>query len=279
MSENLETKKLLKPDPGGVGVFDEKEVVMVRGDDADTVSDKVVREYPVTIYLNGGELVTLLCTPEKLDYLALGFMRSEGFIEGKADVKDIRADYEKGLVYMETREKKELAGKLYGRRTVTSGCGKGTTFFSAWDSLRSKPVTGDFKITCTQVLDLMRQMQERARVFRETGGVHSAALCDREKVLFFCEDIGRHNAIDKIVGESIWNESDLKDRILVSSGRLSSEMMLKAAKLEVPIVVSRSAPTTLGLEIAEKMSITVIGFVRGQRLNIYTSPERIILKG
>ncbi len=258
-------------------MFDEVEVVMVRGGDGDSVMDKVVREVPVTVYYNGSELVTLLCTPDKLDFLVLGFLRSEGFLEGKGDVKDLRVDDEKGLVYVETHGKKDLAEKLYGRRTVTTGCGKGTTFFSAWDSLRSKPVTGDFQISSSQISSLMQQMQDKAAVFKETGGVHSAALCNREKVLYFAEDVGRHNALDKIVGECMWSEVGLKDKVFVSSGRLSSEMMLKAAKLEVPVVVSRSAPTTLGMEIAQKMSITMVGFARGRRLNIYTNPERIMI--
>lgn len=271
LSENLESERKVKPDP----MYLKKKVFVVRDNKVQNVSDKVVLESPVTVYYNGGELVTLLCTPHKLDFLALGFLRSEGFVESKGDVKDLSVDDEKGLVFVETHEKKDLAEKLYGRRTVTTGCGKGTTFFSAWDSLRSRPVTGHFSVTSSQVLSLMRQLQEKALIFKETGGVHSAALCDREEVLFFSEDVGRHNALDKIVGESIWNEADLKDKILVSSGRLSSEMMLKAAKLEVPVVVSRSAPTALGVEIAEKMSITVIGFARGRRLNIYTVPERV----
>ena len=255
--------------------FDSKEVVFYRDGEFRVGDDKVVFESPVTIFFNGTELVTLLCTPLKLDYLVLGFLRSEGFIDSKVDVKDIQVDAPKGLVAVESREKKDLAEKLYGRRTVTTGCGKGTTFFTAWDSLRSRPVKSDFQVSAPRILTLMEQMQKKAEIFKETGGLHSAALCSSEELLFFSEDVGRHNALDKIVGESLWHELELKDKILISSGRISSEMMLKAAKLEVPIVVSRSAPTELGINIAEKMNITLIGFARGRRLNIYNRPDRV----
>ena len=260
---------------GSTKPFETKEVVFYRDGDFKGGDDKVVFESPVTIYFNGTELVTLLCTPLKLDYLVLGFLRSEGFIESKSDVTDIQVDPKKGAVAVESREKKELAEKLYGRRTVTTGCGKGTTFFTAWDSLRSRPVKSDFEVGALRILSLMGQMQKKAEIFKETGGLHSAALCSSEELLFFSEDVGRHNALDKIVGETLWHELELKDKILISSGRISSEMMLKAAKLEVPIVVSRSAPTELGINIAQKMEITLVGFARGRRLNIYNRPDRV----
>ncbi len=256
-----------------------REVVRVKEGVARKVNDKIVREEPVTIFLNDEELVTLMCTPEELKYLALGFLCSEGFLEEKADLEDLRVDGEKGLIHVETRNKTpDLAKDLYGRRTITTGCGKGTTFFTAWDSLRSKPVPDDgFRVEAAYLLTLIKSLQERAELFQETGGVHSTALCSLEGIIYFSEDVGRHNALDKIAGRCFWDERSLKDKILVSSGRISSEIMLKTAKLQVPVLVSRSAPTVLALELAAEMSVTLVGFARGRRMNIYTCPQRIVL--
>ena len=119
-------------------------------------------------------------------------------------------------------------------------------------------------------------MQKKALLFKTTGGVHSAALADSEKLLYFHEDIGRHNAVDKIIGECLLNSTTTDDKGLFTSGRLSSEILLKAAKLKIQLIVSRAAPTSLSIELAETLNITLIGFVRGRRMNIYSHPWRII---
>ena len=232
-------------------------------------------EAPVTIYLNGKELVTLLCTPEKIDRLALGFLRSEGLLATIDDLSSIRVREEEGLVEVELKNRSDVAEKLYGKRTVTSGCGKGTVFFNVLDSLRSKPLTGKMQVSAGTIHSLMNDLQQKADLFRTTGGVHSAALADSEKIIFFYEDIGRHNAIDKIIGECLLGSVSTDDKIIVSSGRLSSEVLLKAAKLKIQLLVSRAAPTSLSIELAETLNITLVGFVRGQRMNIYSHAWRV----
>lgn len=240
------------------------------------IDDRVVIEAPVTIYLNGEELVTLLCTPEKIDRLALGFIRSEGLLATFDDLSSIRVREEEGLVEVELKNRSDLAEKLYGKRTVTSGCGKGTIFFNVLDSLRSKPLTGKMQLTADTIHSLMNDLQQKADLFRMTGGVHSAALADSEKVIFFYEDIGRHNAIDKIIGECLLGSVSTDDKIIVTSGRLSSEVLLKAAKLKIQLLISRAAPTSLSIELAETLNITLVGFVRGKRMNIYSHNWRVI---
>ncbi len=239
------------------------------------LEDLVAVEAPVTIYLNGSELVTLLCTPEKIDRLALGFLRSEGLLASLDDLEAIRVKEKEGLVEIDLKNKTGLAEKLYGKRTVTSGCGKGTVFFNVLDSLRSSPLEGKMEIEAGRILGLMESLQEKAELFKKTGGVHSAALADRERILYFFEDIGRHNAIDKLIGECLLDGIATDEKIIVSSGRLSSEILLKAAKLKIQLLVSRAAPTSLCIELAESLNITLAGFVRGQRLNIYCHPWRI----
>jgi FdhD protein len=130
------------------------------------IDDRVVIEAPVTIYLNGKELVTLLCTPEKIDRLALGFLRSEGLLATKDDLSSIRVREEEGLVEVELKNRSDLAEKLYGKRTVTSGCGKGTVFFNVLDSLRSKPLTGKMQVSADTIHSLMNDLQQKADLFK-----------------------------------------------------------------------------------------------------------------
>jgi FdhD protein len=255
--------------------YEDKNIIRLRGAEMEVTGDRVVIETPVTIYLNGKELVTLLCTPEKIDRLALGFLRSEGLLTTMDDLASIRTREEEGLVEVELKNRSDLAEKLYGKRTVTSGCGKGTVFFNVLDSMRSKPLTGKMQVSAATIHSLMNDLQQKADLFKTTGGVHSAALADSEKIVYFYEDIGRHNAIDKIIGECLIGSVSTDDKIIVSSGRLSSEILLKAAKLKIQMLVSRAAPTSLSIEIAETLNITLVGFVRGQRMNIYSHAWRV----
>lgn len=252
------------------------EIIRIRQEEHEKVEDLVTIEAPVTIYLNGAELVTLLCTPEKLEFLALGFLRSEGLLSEMADLESIRVREEEGLVEVDLKKGAGLAEKLYGKRTVTSGCGKGTIFFNALDSLRSNPLTGKLQVSAETVIGLMNSLQEKAELYKATGGVHSAALADQDQILYFCEDIGRHNAIDKIVGQCLREGISTEDKIIVSSGRLSSEILLKSAKLKIQLLISRAAPTSLCIDLAQNLNITLIGFARGKRLNIYTHSWRIL---
>ncbi len=256
----------------------QKRIVRIRSGEngtAEELDDQVTVEAPVTIYLNGSELVTLLCTPEKIDCLALGFLRSEGLLTSLDDLDTIRVQEDKGLVEIDLKSKADLAEKLYGKRTVTSGCGKGTVFFNVLDSLHSSSLEGTLEIAPDRVISLMESLQDKAEVFKKTGGVHSAALASREQILYFYEDIGRHNAIDKIIGECILDRIATDDKIIISSGRLSSEILLKTVKLKIQMLISRAAPTSLCIELAEKLNVTLVGFVRGRRLNIYSHPWRI----
>ncbi len=238
--------------------------------------DVVAVEAPLTLVLNGQEFITLLCTPDQMEYLAVGFLRSEGILKTKEDVQSVHYDEEQGSVMVKTVREGSLAEKLYGKRTLTSGCGKGTIFFNVLDSLTSKPLTHDVPVTPAEILNLNKGLQERGVTFRETGGVHSAALCSRSEILVFSEDIGRHNAVDKILGQALMEDIDLRDKLLVTSGRISSEILLKAGKLGIALIVSRTAPTSLSVELAEQLGITLVGFVRGGRMNIYTHAWRVL---
>ena len=240
------------------------------------LNDMVVEEYPLTLFLEGEELVTLLCSPEDLEYLVTGFLLSEGFVKGMEDIERLRVDREKGVAEIELMGGSGLAAKLYGSRTITSGCGRGPVFYNAKDSIDTKALDSDGPIiNGSSVIRLMREFDEKSVVFKKTGGVHSCALATEEGIEVYHEDIGRHNALDKVIGHGMEKGLDFAGRIILTSGRISSEMLIKAAKRRVPVIISRSAPTVLAVKLAQKLNITLVGFVRGRRFNVYSAFDRI----
>ena len=244
-----------------------------------SIDDVVAREFPLTIILNNQELVTLLCSPMNLRHLAVGFLFSEGLLKSKDEIKKIIVDDRRGVVRVDTEGDTELASDALFKRFITSGCGRGASFYSAIDAQDQVKVESRLEISTLEVLALVHEFQHRSQVYRSTGGVHSAALCDIRDILVFNEDIGRHNAVDKIFGACILNDIATDDHILITSGRISSEILLKVAKRNVPVIVSKSAPTNLGVTLADDLGVTLVGFVRGKRMNVYTHAWRIATDG
>jgi FdhD protein len=254
-----------------------REVVSIQSDISETIERPVVREIPLTVSVNGKELITLLTTGDAKRELAVGFLLSEGFLNKKDDLKRIRVDGEAGAVEIEISGDLDLTEKLWGKRVVTSGCGKGATFYHVLDSIQAKTVSSDLTVTPEQVYALMKELNRLSDLYRATGGVHNSGLADTEKILIFRDDIGRHNAVDKIRGACFLEEIPLEDKIIITTGRMSSEIVVKVAKMGVPILVSRSAPTSLALDLAERIGLTLIGYVRGGRMTVYTGKQRVLL--
>jgi FdhD protein len=165
---------------------------------------------------------------------------------------------------------------MFLKRYINPCCGRGrASFYFSNDALLCKAVTAENKVARSEVSAMVEALQNRSRLFRRTGGVHNAALAEDGRIIIFQEDIGRHNTLDKIFGQCFCEEIALRDKVIVFSGRVSSEILLKIAKMGAPILVSRSAPTDLALELADDLGITVIGFARGQRFSVYSHPERV----
>ena len=244
-----------------------------------SMEDVVARESPLTIIFNNQELVTLLCSPTNLRYLAVGFLFSEGLLKSKDEIKRIIVDDQRGVVRVETEGAEELASAVLFKRFITSGCGRGASFYSATDAQGRVKVDSRVEISTLEVLALVNEFQHRSLIYRATGGVHSAALCDTRNIIVFSEDIGRHNAVDKIFGQCILDDIATDDHIIITSGRVSSEILLKVAKRNIPLIVSQSAPTNLGVRLAEDLGVTLVGFVRGKRMNVYTHAWRIATDG
>ena len=250
-------------------------ILRLTEDGRESIEDIVVREFPITIILNNEELVTMLCSPTNLDYLTVGFLFSEGLLESKDEIKNVLVDENRGIVRVNTKEEKDFDNEFLFKRMITSGCGRGASFYHAADAENREQIKSDTKISTGEVLALMKEFQQKSEIFRETGGVHSAALCDTKNILVFMEDIGRHNAIDKIFGKCMMGDIPTEGRVAVTSGRVSSEILLKVSRRDIPIIVSKSAPTDLGVRLANELGITLLGFARGKRVNAYTNDWRI----
>jgi FdhD protein len=238
------------------------------------IEKAVAREFMLTIFLNGQELVTMMCSPKDLKYLAVGFLVSEGLLSNIDEIKNIDVDEWQGIVRVETNKAIEADSRFFAKRLITSGCGGGAAFYSDTDIAVTK-VESRMKISTDEVFILAQEFQRRSELYLSTHGVHSAALCDRATILIFQEDIGRHNAIDKIFGNCLLEKINTIDRAIISSGRVSSEIMHKVAKRDIPIVISISEPTSLGVKIADNYAITLIASVRGNKFDVYTNDWRV----
>jgi FdhD protein len=252
----------------------ELDILRIDRDKKANFQDIVTDEIPLTIYLEDKELVTLLCSPENLKELSLGFLYSAGLIHSMNDIEGIIISSQNWTSHVKLKNK-DIDTEFIFKRLYTSGCGKGVFFYNAVDLMHRKVITKDSKISADKIVDLMRTFQGMAITFRKTGGVHSAALSDSQNIVAFKEDIGRHNAIDKVIGEALMKNLDMPELIVLTSGRISSEIVFKAQKMGVAFLISRSAPTDQAIKVANTAKLTLIGFARGQRMNVYTAKERI----
>jgi FdhD protein len=254
----------------------EVEVLRITKDRCRHTRVSVVREIPLTIFLNDREIITLLCTGAHIESLAVGFLKSEGLLQHRSNLQKVKSDTDGQIVRVYTDEPTEMAEQLFGKRTLTSGCGKGTIFYNVLDSLQSEPLKNQVTMRVDQVRKLMTELHKRSELYRLSRGVHNCGLATTKKILLFRADIGRHNAVDMILGECFLKELDTSDKILITTGRITSEILIKAAKMKIPTLISRSAATSLSLDLAHKLNMTVIGYVRGGSILAYTGGENLI---
>lgn len=263
---------------GNPGVTETRKIIRYEGNSYSRVEDSVVAETPLTIMLNDQELATIVCSPYAQKELVVGFLAGEGLIRTPSDLKDYFHREKQEVVWVETDLPIQEQQENMLRRNFASCCGKGRpTFYFRNDASQIKPISGETRFSVRQVLDLIRQLDEGSDTFRRTGGVHSAGLASTEGIIAKYEDIGRHNALDRILGHVFLNDVPTTNKAVLLSGRISSEMLIKAARIGTPVVVSRSAPTGLAIDLAEDLNITVVGFARGERMNIYCHDERITM--
>lgn len=250
------------------------EYLFYQGDSADPVAGAVIEEVLACIFVNGQELATFMCTPHKLDDLALGFLRSEGIIQQLDDIEILTLSQSDTCVDVWL---KDTSFTPPTRRIITSGCGGGVTFDDL--SERHTPLNTSASLKSEQVVALMKQLQLSAELYNEVRGVHTSALSNGDELLLIAQDVGRHNTIDRLWGQALKQNIATEGCILLASGRISSEMLNKATKMGVPIVISRTSPTSLSVALGHAWNITVIGYARGNRFRVYTAPERISSSG
>ena len=231
-------------------------------------------ERPVTIHLNDKEIATVQATPRDLEELGVGFLVAEGLLSDREAFEGAEADAGEGVVRVRSAEK--VADDMFFRaRSFTSGCGKGVTFSTIGHARGLEPLESDLMVEAEAVVAMMREMSEAATEYRRTGGVHSCALGREGRLLIAREDVGRHNALDKVIGRAWLDRLPTEGAVILSTGRISYEMVVKAAKVHVSVLASRTAATDLAAEIADTLGITIAGYARGHRLTVYTHPERI----
>jgi FdhD protein len=243
--------------------------------EASEITDVVAVDESFCIFLNGEHFRVLLASPELLEELVVGHLYTESVIDSPDEI--VSLEVQSGKVYVELENIPDLPSIQRNRiDVITTACGLGVNLDSSVSSLTELP-KGE-PIDCVLLKDGIQELNRRSRVFKETGGTHSALLLERDgEVVQFAEDVGRHNAVDKVLGSGLKAGVDFSKCILVVSGRLSAEMVLKAARAGVPVVGSISAPLQSGIRVAEAAGLTLVGFIRGRRMNVYTVPERITM--
>jgi len=235
----------------------------VRGSCADEANGEVVREQPLTLFVNGEKFLTLLCSPFELDALVVGYLWMERIVEELDDIRHLE------ISPVDGRAEVTLACPvtLPTERILTSGCGGGITF--RIDHRLFPRLSSTLRVRPEALGLQMKELFAAAVHYRASRGIHGAALSDGERLLLVAEDVGRHNAVDKIKGAALLRGIPTENRILLSTGRVSSEMLLKAARMGVPLVASRTSPTEMAVGLAEQLNITICGYVRGESLNLY----------
>ena len=217
-------------------------------------------EKPVALYVNGREVITLLCTPENLDELAVGFCRSEGYIESADDLRDVKVDEQAGAVHVEAGEAAEDLNNKPLRRMVTTGLGKGTMHYHVLEAVQrgGRLIDSDVTFEAEAVIKCMDELSRSNALHSQTRGAHGAALADARAIRLLRDDIGRHNAVDKLAGRCLMDRQDISRWMLLATGRISSEMLIKTVGMGVPVLCSMAVPTSLAVDLARKTGVTLV---------------------
>jgi formate dehydrogenase accessory protein FdhD len=238
------------------------------------IKDNIAKEAPVNLFVNNEYVITLLATPQLQKELSLGWLLDEGLLQSTNELKGIRVKQNNVKISTVCPIKKEVVQSKFAGTYTSSGGLSSNRFFDGIDKSH-KHVESDYTITARDVTRFIQEF-DKARIYRITRGVHIAAIFEREKLVAFAEDIGRHNAVDKAVGIAAESNVEFSNSVLVSSGRQPADMVLKAARIGIPIVISIAAPISSGIAVAEKTGITLVCFVNKRQMKVYTHPENII---
>jgi FdhD protein len=263
---------LLRPDPD-----DPRLTQAVRGIDqeARAVETAVVHERPLTLFLNGQEIVTMMTIGDHPDYLAVGYLLNQNMLRADDEVTAIEHDEELEVVVVRTRRPTDYEDKLK-KKVRTSGCAQGTVFGDLMERFEEVRLPADAVLRTSWLYALARKINTSPSLYLKAGAIHGCVLCEADRPLLYMEDVGRHNAVDKIAGYMFLNGISPVGKIFYTTGRLTSEMVLKTVQMQIPILISRSGFTAWGVELARQANLTLIGRAKGKRFVALAGDSRIV---
>ncbi len=235
----------------------------------------IAGESPLTIYLDKREIVTLMTLGSHPELLTLGYLRNQGFIDAIEQVECVQVDWEVDAVAVVTRDGVEDLEQKLQHRTITTGCGQGTVFGGLMDKIDTIELP-EVDLPQSQIYGLLENLRQQNEIYKKAGAVHGCALCQGTEVVSFVEDVGRHNAVDTLAGEMLLNRIDGHDKIFYTTGRLTSEMVIKVAQMGIPILLSRSGVTQMGMALAQQVGLTLIGRAKGQHFMVFNGKQRLV---
>jgi len=248
--------------------------VEARNERGEVLPTEIAGEHPLTLYVDKREIVTLMTLGSKPEALALGYLRNQRLVNSIEEILAVQVDWEVNSVVVTTRSGlADLDGRME-KRTVTTGCGQGTVFGELMDEIDSIRLPDDVSITEAAFYGLIDSVRRHETIYKQAGAVHGCALARGSELLMFVEDVGRHNAVDAIAGQMWLDRIDGADKVFYTTGRLTSEMVIKCAQMGIPILVSRSGLTQMGYEIAQKVGITMLGRATGKHYLLFTGGHR-----
>ena len=261
----------IAPDPEADGL-----TTMLDGLDASgqLVNLPVVAERPLTIYLNGQEIVTAMSLGDHIRELAVGFLYNQNMLSADDVITDIDIDLDIDVVVVRTEKQTNYESKLK-KKIRTSGCAQGTVFGDIMDRFEQISLNPDVRLSVSQLMALSKTINTAPSLYLKAGAIHGCVLCTPERPVAYVEDIGRHNAVDKIAGHMFLNGISGHDKVFYTTGRLTSEMVIKTVIMNIPILVSRSGFTEAGVRLAREAGLTLIGRAKGSRFVALSAPERI----
>ncbi|OPX89999.1 MAG: formate dehydrogenase accessory protein [Pelotomaculum sp. PtaB.Bin104] len=258
-------------------LYQEREIIRYNQGSTKSDHEFIVDEIPLTVYVNDTELATLICSSGAFKELAIGFLINEGIIKKYSDIKDITFNEDDGLMWVETTKPVNQT-ETFLKRQIASCCGKGRAcLYFVNDVNQLEPLNSTKQFAATHLLKLIGLLEYGSETYEKTHGVHSAAMGDDTRLLAMFDDIGRHNAVDKVLGYALLNQLGTEDKCLLLSGRVSSEILIKAGHSGIPLVVSCAAPTSLAVDLADQFNVALVGFARGEKMNVYSHPEKVIM--
>jgi FdhD protein len=250
--------------------------VDARNEHGESVPTTIAGEHALTIYVDKREIVTLMTLGAAPEALAIGYLRNQRLIDSIEEVVAVQADWEVGAVAVTTRHGlADLDGRMQ-KRTVTTGCGQGTVFGALMEDIENIRLRDDVRLSEATFYQLIDNVRRYESVYKQAGAVHGCALAAGAEILMFVEDVGRHNAVDAIAGRMWLDDIDGSDKVFYTTGRLTSEMVIKCTQMQIPLLVSRSGLTQMGYEIAAKTGITMIGRATGKHYLLFSGAHRFV---